>query len=144
MPSHNPSLISRILKFRYLFLLNLVVVGLLFAGFGREYVRARSIQTDIAMMHARAEQLRAKNLELSDLATSLRTESNIEREARLKLGLKKPGESVVVVHDGTPGPDPNLMSALLPEKTSVANPSRWWYYFFDRNSFRTLTYEHVR
>lgn len=139
MPIRKASIISRILSFRYLFVLNLVVIGLLFAGFGREYVRARDIQRDIGELQQRAQQLQAKNLELTELATALRTQSNIEREARLKLGLKKPGENVVVVRHDDPGADPLLMSALVPEDPTVANPSRWWYYFFDRDRFRRIS-----
>jgi hypothetical protein len=50
---------------------------------------------------------------------------------------------VVVVRRDAQGEDPHLMSALLEEEKPVANPTRWWYYFFDRDSFRRLTYEHA-
>src|SRR3989344_3422645 len=97
MPITPANPITRVLKWRYLFVENLLALALLAVAFGREWVRSREIRTQIADLRAQSESLQARNIEIAQLATMLQTESAIEREARLKLGSKKPGETAVVV-----------------------------------------------
>jgi cell division protein FtsB len=132
--------IRRLLTWRGLVAVNLVLASLVGAGLGREYVRQRGLRDEISRLQGEAEDLSARQLDLFALTSSLRTESFIEREARLKLGLKRPGESVVVVRDGPIGaasgvePPGGEDSSAVP----VANPAKWWYYFFDHKTFERL------
>lgn len=119
---------------------------------GREFFRTREIQKEISALQAQADGLAARNIALSELQTAVQTESFIEREARLKLGMKKPGEKVVVVQEkmgdegvvnsegGTPNEtDPlNLVLQSQDGQTRVANSSKWWYYFFDKPRYNAL------
>ena len=149
MPRERKSFLWKVLSFRYLFVINLAVVLLLGFSFGREFLRNAEIQRDIEDLQAQAEALQTRQLEMSNLSASLQTESAIEREARLKLGLKKPGEQVVVIRPEASGSaSAGLDGALAPADavfgeaeaaTSLANPVKWWYYFFDQEAFRTLT-----
>ena len=139
MPSEKPSILRRLLHFRYLFLVNGAVLLLLGFAFGREYVRNREIRTMITQLQDKADALEARNLEISRLGDALQTESAIEREARLKLGLKKPGETVVVVQrdpdaELRPAKDPNAFDPSKP----IANPTKWWFYFFDQPKYREI------
>src|SRR5690606_8282332 len=98
-----------------------------------------------------ASALESRHLEMTRLATSFQTEAFIEREGRLKLGLKMPGEEVIVITDGQAPPaaaggeaaagDP--ASALAASAAEAAappgNPRKWWIYFFDRSRFDSLT-----
>ncbi|TAK03817.1 septum formation initiator family protein [Patescibacteria group bacterium] len=139
MPEHRPSAISRLLHFRALFAVNLGVLALLGAAFGREWMRNRDIRDQIADLQGKAAALEARNVRIGELATMLQTESAIEREARLKLGLKKPGESVVVVRrdEGTASAADRGASEPV-DPRGVANSSKWWAYFFDQPRYRTL------
>ena len=138
---------KRFLRFRYLFAINLVILLFLFVYLGRELVRSLQIQKDIAVLQAKADTLIAGNLEIAKLNTVLQTESFLEREARLKLGLKKPGEQVVVVETDPqkqsdeilPGPLETLIGGAQPLQ-KVSNPAKWWYYFFNHSRFQQLTY----
>ncbi len=135
------------LEFRFLFIVNFIVLAFLAWSFGREFLRNREIQRDIASLQAEAYALQARNLEITRLHSTLQTESSIEREARLKLGLKKPGEQVVVIQPGTQttqeadGAAPSDPLGILSGESgvrTVANPVKWWYYFFHREAFRQL------
>ncbi len=153
MPRDSQPFIKRLLGFRLLFVVNAVVLVFLFVSFGREFVRNRQIQGDIADLQAQADALAIRNLEISELHTALQTESYIEREARLKLGMKKPGEQVVVVQrppagesgtgEGSPpeeAADPfQQLKDASAEGETVANPAKWWYYFFDHGRFDGLS-----
>jgi cell division protein FtsB len=147
MPRHHRTWLRRVLEFRFLFVVNMIVLIFLAWSFGREFLRNREIQRDIASLQAEADALQARNLEITRLHSTLQTESSIEREARLKLGLKKPGEQVVVIQpgtqttqdgDGDASSDPFGILSGEAEMRVVANPVKWWYYFFHREAYREL------
>ena len=144
MPERRKPLWRRLIEFRPLFVINAVILVAIGFSFGREWIRNREIQGEIAGLREQAMALQARNLEIADLNVAFRTESFIEREARLKLGLKKPGENVVVIQDGgaastaasdadaeaiARAADPRTLLAEEPEETEVANPAKWWHYF---------------
>jgi cell division protein FtsB len=144
MPTPKNNLISRVLSFRYLIAINLVIIVLLSLSLGREVVRNYEIQSEIYQLQAQAESLAVKNSEISELYTAIQTESYIEREARLKLGMKKPGESVVVVQDagqervvseteeGQVLESGGILFIEDVPREEVANVYKWWYYFFNK------------
>ncbi|MBI5370344.1 septum formation initiator family protein [Candidatus Uhrbacteria bacterium] len=150
MPSASTPFVSRLVRWRYLVFINLILIGFLGFTLGREWWHARDIQREINHLQAQADTLTKRNSELAELQSAVQTQSFIEREARLKLGLKKPGEEVVVIQpretSGTPnaeqqvdGSDP--LHLVIPKETSrpqVPNATKWWYYFFNKNAFTEL------
>jgi len=149
MPVSRGTFVQRLIRWRFLFIVNLLIIVFLAISLSREVIRTRAISAEIADLQAQADELAAQNIDLSQLKTAMQTESYIEREARLKLGLKKPGETVVVIQDdsqgvelvqGADGTDPlGLIANGESVSMSVANPTKWWYYFFDKNAFNTLS-----
>ena len=148
MPTPRGTFFERLIRWRLLLVVNLLVIVFLGLALSREVVRSRSINAQIAQLQAQADELAAQNIDLSQLRTAMQTESYIEREARLKLGMKKPGETVVVVQEGTGADrrvgeiadarDPLDLVLDGQEKIAVANPMKWWYYFFDKHVFNEL------
>lgn len=148
MPLPKGTFVERLIRWRLLLVVNVLVIAFLGVSLSREIVRSRAIGSEIEMLQAQADSLLANNIDLSELKTAMQTESYIEREARLKLGMKKPGETVVVIQDEASlnaqeaGSDPNdpLDYVLEDEGTdvAVANPQKWWYYFFDKQAFNAL------
>ena len=71
---------------------------------------ALDMRTQSADMTQRIEQLKVKKQELEVLLTELQTKEAVEREAKERLNLKKPGEQVVVVvpekKDSSPAEQP--------------------------------------
>lgn len=144
------SLLTRLIHWRFLFLVNAILIVLLSVTFGREFFRDRSIQKEITQLQGQADQLAVRNLSLSQLQTAIQTQSFIEREARLKLGMKKPGEEVVVIQEQTPvdisqngtSTDPSDPLDFVLDETSskerIANPTKWWYYFFRKSAYQSL------
>jgi cell division protein FtsB len=116
-------------------ILGLVALCLLAAvGFAREALRNRQIRHEIAALQAEAERLRARNYEIAELKTSLASPDFLEREARLKLGLRKEGERAVVLRkeEAAPAPGPALADA----REAWSNPKKWLMYFADRHAFK--------
>lgn len=149
MPLPRGTFVERLIRWRLLLAVNLLIIGFLGLSLSREVVRTRAISAEIAHLQVQADALAAQNIDLSELRTAMQTESYIEREARLKLGMKKPGETVVVVQDDAQmmangeTVDPNDPLGLVLDDAStpiaIANPTKWWYYFFDKNTFIALS-----
>jgi cell division protein FtsB len=149
MRANKTSIVRRVVKWRWFFVVNIIIVVLLGMSLGREVVRNRSISAEITDLEIEADGLIARNIEISDLRTAMQTESFVEREARLKLGMKKPGETVLVVYDngtdsseGDDSEDLNDPLGFVLDGTddydTVTNTSKWWYYFFERNTYNAL------
>ncbi|TAL20526.1 hypothetical protein EPN90_00735 [Patescibacteria group bacterium] len=102
-------------------------------GVGRMIVQNRALAREVAALAAEAETLESKNDELVELAKRVQTDSFIERDARLKLGLKKPGEDVLVVRR-----QGEASSTVQVAREEENNSARWWRYFFAPKSSSKL------
>ncbi len=139
---------KRLLKIKYLFVFNLTLVVLIGIVFGRAWVRHRQIEREIAALETHAQDLSTRNVALTELSGLLRTESFLEREARLKLGKMKPGEQVVVVKqtgEQNLGEEAettsNPLETLHEDRANPAaypNPRKWRMYVFEREAFGAL------
>ncbi len=117
--------------------LNLVILGFLFVGFGREYWRNIEIEQDIAALQAEHERLAGDKLASLSLIGDLSSEYYLEAEARTKRGMGEPGEQLVIV-DLPDETEPTGEVLGIATDESISNPTRWWYYFFDRTHFETM------
>ena len=84
--AHGPSAISRLLHFRALFAVNLGVLALLGAAFGREWMRNRDIRDQIADLQGKATALEARNddvrTEFESLKAKLQAALQVLRERK--------------------------------------------------------------
>jgi len=112
---------------------NVVVLALVSWAFVGEYGRARSLQHEIDELNREAERLEAGNMEMAKLGQRLLDGGMVEREARLKLGLRKPGEEVVVVRgieeerSAFADAGGSVVGALADQRS---NTRKWLEYFF--------------
>ncbi len=104
------------------------------AGFVSETLRARQIDLEIRDLKNEADGLRVRNFQISSLQTSLESGEFIEREARMKLGLQKEGEHVVVLTKAVPAPAASGPAARSPGE-GWSNAKKWWMYFADPRAF---------
>lgn len=149
MPKPIHLTVQRMFRWKYFYIVNLCLVIFVSVSLGREFIRTHEIQSQIKSLQTQSDALQTKNLEIAQLQTSVQTESFIEREARLKLGLKKPGESVVILKenesniaiDGTKTNTSDPLGMVLGQKSSptkLANSTKWWYYFFHKQAYLDL------
>ena len=151
--TRNETFLKRLFRWRLLFVVNFLLILFLSLTLGRDFLKTREIQKEIYSLQSQANELAVKNFSVTELQTAIQTQSFIEREARLKLGMKKPEEKVIVftndqvlikdVSDGN-GTDSDPLGFVLgsQEQESIANSTKWWYYFFNRNAFEEIkTYE---
>lgn len=117
--------------------LNLGVLLLIAWGFTGEYMRNKDLVNEVDTLEQRSQELTAHNLKLAELADRLSDPEMVEREARLKLNLQKPGEEVVVVRDVTPAAMAHAADAPEGggdpvEGPRESNPRKWLRHFFNR------------
>lgn len=128
---------------RLFFLLCVVIFLFLAVSSGREFWRNRQIKKTIVSLELQAAELEARNLDIAKLNAELETESFLEREARLRLGLAKPGERVVIVEDGSTEPAvAQIGGEAFTEQDVIEGPvsnlGRWSWYFFQPTDFDRL------
>lgn len=127
-----PGRLGRLLGFKRVLVANLVIFAVVGWGFSGEYIRNREVQREVDRLKAQADELEAKNTEIADLGKRYSTNEMLEREARLKLNLRKPGEEVVVVQAGPGRADAGqpVPARAVGKAEPPSNLGRWWQYFF--------------
>jgi cell division protein FtsB len=125
--------IIRMLGLKRVLAVNVAVFALVSWGLAGEYLRNREMQKEIDTLETRANGMQEKNADLADATERFGSQAVLEREARLKLNLQKPGEAVVVVRDAAPRPVAEAGGKSRNEGSGAApgsNAAKWWHYFF--------------
>lgn len=124
--------IIRMLGLKRVLAANVAIFALVGWGLAGEYLRNREMQKEIDRLETRANGLQEKNGELADVTERFGSQAVLEREARLKLNLQKPGEAVVVVRDAAPRPvaEAGGNDAGGSGAATGSNAAKWWHYFF--------------
>ena len=110
------------------FFLLTAIVALAAVGYGvlKSAVRRAEIEREIQALRTEITEHQSKSQELSQLIDYLNSEEYKEREARLQLGLQKPGENVVVIPNSA---DTTTKSESQASNSSQANWRLWINYF---------------
>lgn len=119
-----------------------LILILISAALTKEIARRYQIRGEIKKLQAQAGELEKKNTDLGQLVSQISSSTYKEEQARLKLGLQKPGESVVVVlGESTDNQNNNSAVSSTPTEASLthqtSNPQRWWKYFFSTKNLAT-------
>lgn len=152
MRKPRPSFLKNLFGLRIFLVINLVILFFLALSFGKEFMRNYDIQKEINELQARADDLESRNSEIAKLSTVIQTEFFVEREARLKLGLSKPGEKVVIIEgvqeltdrgaERTGDVIDHINQFTSDDEAvdlkSINNVTLWWYYFFNKPRFDQL------
>lgn len=112
---------------RTFLIISAIAVLLITYGIVKSLTRRHELEIEITKLKADIDNYQAKNQELNRLIEYFNTNEFKEREARLRLGLQKPGETVVVI--------PELKSDVKNEtadSNSATEPNwqKWLNYFF--------------
>ena len=119
--------LRKILKSKLFFAVGLAILVLLIIAFGREFSRRYALEQQVKSLESQVAEIENKNQEFTQLIDYFNTQNFTEEEARLKMGLKKPGEEVVVINQ----PAVKTRPAEAPDNlANLSNPAKWWYYFF--------------
>ncbi len=122
-------------------LIGLILVLLVGYPLVKKINQQRMLNREIEELSEEMERISNKNKKLEEIVGYLESISFVEKEARLNLDLRKPGEKVVVVKDKTFLNEENDIESVYMiegldkavEPDEKANPQKWWDYFFNIN-----------
>lgn len=124
---------------RWVTVAGIVLLALVAYPLAQKIEHKRALEREIASLEAEAQRIESANQELEDMLAYLQGDAFAEREARLRLNMKKPGEQVVVVEGQNATvagvQDSNSIFRIkgleqAPPPKKVTNRERWWRYFF--------------
>jgi len=128
---------KRILKSKILLIISLLVLLFFTVNLSREIINRRDLQGEISALQEKIDGLKSRNTELVGLIEYFKTPDFVETEARTKLNLKKPGETIIIVPE--PGElkdenknitnEPAFITATVVKE--ISNPQKWWNYFLE-------------
>lgn len=106
----------------------------------REVYRRHRVDSEVKKLTSEVQSLEEKHVRLSELLAYLESSEAIDRDARLRLGMQKPGERVYVLdndlwRDASPETSDaaTTTSAVAFAEEQASNPVRWFHYFFRRS-----------
>jgi cell division protein FtsB len=125
----------KVLESKIFISLGLIVLVFISIALGREIAHRNQIRNQIESLKSEISSLEQKNIELGSLIEYLKTPSFKEKEARTRLGLQKPGESVISVPEeeiNEENSNLNIENSTNNSKIANTNPKKWWSYFFTK------------
>ena len=126
-------------KAKLIVIIGFILLALIAVPLVRKINQKRALDSEIQVLSEQATRLEQKNSDLQDVMGYLESSGFAEKEARLNLDLKKPGEQVVVIKGNrnatstaentnsvfsVPGLDKEVAAPY------VSNAQRWRNYFF--------------
>jgi len=139
-PSYK-NFIKKLLSSKVFFFFMVIALVALLLNFVRESYHKYQLSEEIGGLKTEIERLEGRRQQLAGLMEYFEQESYLEKEARQRLNLKKPGEKVVILSqkaDVDIGNDQrvdnilseNTDSSQNTENQETANYWKWWEYFF--------------
>ncbi len=109
-----------------------LILVFLTVNVSKESYRKYQLNEEIDSLKSEVEQLTGKNHQLADLIKSFSQDSYLEKEARVKLNLKKPGEKLVILPKEESLNNQESLTNDEKDKKSGGIPNywKWWEHFF--------------
>ncbi len=134
MEKDKSAIYSRLLKSRVFFLFLLPIFFALVFGVAQKFYDRYQLTGEMDELGGQLENLNRQKSELNDLLRYYQSQSNLEKEARLRLNLKKEGEQVVIILPPATSTEENkaVISEAFSGGAELPNYKQWLYYFFGR------------
>jgi cell division protein FtsB len=103
-----------------------VFIFILF-GLVKGALRSHNVSAEVVQLQTEINRLKNQNQDFEQLVKYLNTDTFIEQEAKLKLGLKKENENLIIIPDSEI-PTKGDIAANVKDKSNL---EKWWAYFFN-------------
>lgn len=125
---------------KFLTLLGLAAIILISFPFAKNFLKQYRINKEISALKREIADLQDKNVDLKKFVSYLGSDQFVEEQARLNLGLKKPGEELIVIKPVSEEASSGTSSestifnikgnANAKPAVKKSNPKKWLGYFF--------------
>ena len=129
---NNFTIYQRLIKSKIFFIFLIPIFLALITGIFQEFYYRYKVQQDLNKFSAEIANLNKQKENLNQLVDYYKNESNLEKEARLRLNLKKEGEKAVIILPAATSTSETGESLSGPGGVgidSLPNYKQWWYYF---------------
>lgn len=125
-------ILQRIWGSKLFVVIGVVVLIYFSVALGKEITRRVEVSAEISSIQDEIHSLEGENKDLNALLAYLNTDTLVENEARMKLGMQEAGESVVVVpvEESDQQTEQLFKTAEQQAEDLKSNPQKWWEYFF--------------
>jgi cell division protein FtsB len=128
--------VKNTVSWKWFVIISTVALVFFLIAFGREYISNIQIQNEIERLEELKDQQEQTRLETMDLISQLSSEYYLEQEGRIKQGLGREGESVVIIQDDIKSVGTDYSYGTKDSK--ISNIIYWFYYFFSREEFKAI------
>ncbi|MBL7053981.1 septum formation initiator family protein [Patescibacteria group bacterium] len=130
MPRKKESSLKSIISSKILFYVLILFIFILMLSLIREVNTKIYLKKELSRIQSQVESLTAKNTNYLEEIEKSKTEYFKEKQARLKMGLKKPGEDVIVIVPVEDDVDEQNKGFF---EKQASNIKIWWNLFFKPN-----------
>ncbi|OGD25354.1 hypothetical protein A2819_01405 [Candidatus Azambacteria bacterium RIFCSPHIGHO2_01_FULL_40_24] len=130
----NITIYQKLLKSKIFFIFLIPILLALTVGIFQKLYYRYEIKGDLDKLNVEIADLNKQKNDLNQLVDYYKNESNLEKEARVRLNLKKEGEKVVIIlpQATSTGESSETISKVSTDIGNLPNYKQWWYYFFGR------------
>lgn len=132
---NNTTIYQKLIKSKIFFIFLIAVFLTLVTGIFQKIYYQYEARRELNKLNAELANLSNEKSGLNKLIDYYKNKSNVEKEARVRLNLKKEGEKVVIIlpsATSTGGTGKSIFGPYGVNLENLPNYKRWWYYFFVR------------
>src|SRR3989344_52563 len=134
MAKDNTTIYQKLLKSKIFFIFLIpILLALVISIFQKLYYRYE-IKGELDKLNTEIADLNKQKENLNQMVDYYKNESNLEKEARVRLNLKKEGEKVVIIlpQATSTGENSETISQFSDDIRNLPNYKQWWHYFFGK------------
>ena len=128
----NITVYQKLLKSKIFFIFLIPILLALTVGIFQKLYYRYEVKGELDKLNAEIANLNKQKNDLSQLIDYYKNESNLEKEARVRLNLKKEGEKVVIILPQATSTNGNKeeITEVSENMENLPNYKQWWHYFF--------------
>lgn len=133
MEKNNITIYQKLVKSKIFFIFLIPILLALVTGISQKFYYRYEIKKELGKLNTEIADLNKQKEDLNQLVDYYKNESNLEKEARVRLNLKKEGEKVVIIlPQATSTGESNESISIFGGGNieNLPNYLQWWYYFF--------------
>lgn len=130
---NNITIYQKLIKSKIFFIFLVPILLALIVGIFQKLYWRYEVKGELDKLNAEIARLNKQKEGLNQLINYYKNESNLEKEARVRLNLKKEGEKVIIVlpqATSTSGTGESIFGPDGVNLDNLPNYKQWWYYFF--------------
>lgn len=130
---------KRLLSSKILLIVSLFILIFFSTNLIKEIINRRDLKGEVSSLQEEINRLESRNQDLSQLIGYFESLDFVEKEARTKLNLRKPGEQIIIVNEDNEleitndNPVETITNFTADQIAISTNQERWWNYFFKTN-----------